>query len=393
MEKIIRKGCFLAVGLLIAIFMIPKTVLAAENIPVTQVADITDVQNVSSQNYKVGTGAYSHTVQFTLTKPAYVYVSAYSTVMMEQYYNLGNIRNFAVYSDASLSNLVNNDESQAVNGNQRISKYLCLDAGTYWIYFAKGAGDQDAAKSNGEFRLSVAAKYLNVTASKNGSWARAKAISTDKKVSGFLSSSTRTSWYKFSVAEGTVAKMSVSLENPLGVKNFPLSSTGVTLYKSSHKYITSFNVTDQTYYHQAFSSNMTLSSGTYYLAVSGDESYDQWEKTKLVGNEHKNMGVVNLKITTVKRPSISKLTNIKGKKIQVTGKTVSGAKGYEVQYALDSKFKKGVKIVNAKGTKATIKGLKKNKKYYVRIRAYKLDEEGKKLTSAWSTAKSVNIKK
>lgn len=138
---------------------------------------------------------------------------------------------------------------------------------------------------------------------------------------------------------------------------------------------------------------MTLSAGTYYLAVSGDESYDQWEKTKLVGNEHKNMGVVNLKITTVKRPSISKLTNVKGKKMQVSGKTVSGAKGYEVQYALDSKFKKGVKIVNARGAKATIKGLQKNKKYYVRIRAYKLDEEGKKLTSAWSTAKSVNIKK
>lgn len=232
-----------------------------------------------------------------------------------------------------------------------------------------------------------------MTATKNGSWAKAKAISTDKKVSGFLSSSTRASWYKFSVAEGTAAKMSVSLENPLGVKYFPLSTTGVTLYKSSHKYITSFNVTDQTYYHQAFSSNMTLSAGTYYLAVSGDESYDQWEKTKLVGNEHKNMGVVNLKITTVKRPSVSKLTNVKGKKMQVSGKTVSGAKGYEVQYALDSKFKKGAKIVNAKGAKATIKGLQKNKKYYVRIRAYKLDEEGKKLTSAWSTAKSVNIKK
>ena len=54
--------------------------------------------------------------------------------------------------------------------------------------------------------------------------------------------------------------------------------------------------------------------------------------------------------------------------------------------------KKKAKIVSAKGAKATIKGLKKNKKYYVRIRVYKL-EEGEKLTSAWSTAKSINIKK
>ncbi len=196
----------------------------------------------------------------------------------------------------------------------------------------------------------------------NGFWARAKAISTDKKVSGFLSSATRTSWYKFSVTEGTGAKISVSLENPLGVGKFPLSAAGVTLYKSSHKYITSFNVTDQTYYQKASSSNTMLSAGTYYLAVSGNESYDWWEKTKLVGNQYKNMGVVNLKITTIKRPSISKLTNIKGKKAQITSKKVSGAKGYEVQYTLDSKFQKGAKIVDAKGAKATIKGLKKNKK-------------------------------
>ena len=54
--------------------------------------------------------------------------------------------------------------------------------------------------------------------------------------------------------------------------------------------------------------------------------------------------------------------------------------------------KKKAKIVSAKGAKATIKGLKKNKKYYVRIRVYKL-VEGEKLTSAWSTAKSINIKK
>lgn len=393
MKKIIRKGCLLAAGLLMAMFIMPKTVLAAESIPVTVVEDITNVQDVTSENYKVGPGAYSNTVQFSLDKPAYVYVSAYSTVMREQFYNLGNIRNFAVYSDANLSNLVNNDESRAVNGNQRVSKYLCLDAGTYWVYFAKGAGDEDAAKSEGEFRLSVAAKYLDVTATKNGSWAKAKAVSTDKNVSGFLSSATRTGWYKFSVSDGTVARLSVSLENPLGVRNFPLSATGVTLYKSSHKYVTSFNVTDQTYYQKAFSPDMTLSAGTYYLAVSGDESYDQWEKTKLVGNEHKNMGVVNLRITTIKKPSISSLVNVKGKKVQVTSKKVSGAKGYEVQYALDSRFKKGAKIVGSKGTKTTLKGLKKNQKYYVRVRAYRIDEEGNKLTGAWSKAKSVKINK
>lgn len=398
MKKTVKKYYYFAAGLLLAltISLIPKTALAAESIPVTQVSDITDVQDVTSTNYEVGTGEYSNTVQFTLTKPAYVYVSAYSTVMLDgAYHNLGSIDHFAVYSDAKCSNLVNHDKDQTVWANQKVSKYLCLDAGNYWITFSKTSGNGDNEKSYGEFRLSVAAQYLNVMAVKNGSWAKAKAVSTDKKVTGFLSSATRTSWYKFQVAEGTAARVSVSLDNPMGVSEFPLSATGVTIYKSNHKYITSFNVTDQTYYQTAASSEMTLSAGTYYIAVSGDESYDQWEKTKLNKNENRNMGGVNLKVSTIKRTSVSKLTNVKGKKAQVIYKAVSGAKGYEIQYCTDGKFKKGAKIVkaNAKTTKVTIKNLSKNKKCFVRVRAYKTDEEGNKLTGAWSAAKNVKITK
>lgn len=398
MKKTLKKGFCFSAGLLLAlaVLLIPSTALAAESIPVTRLSDITDVQTVApSKIYQVGKGAYGKTVQFTLEKPAYVYVSAYSTVMYEQYEMLGRIQNFAVYSDAKCSNLVKNDKNDDVKGTEKVSKYLCLDAGTYWIHFSKGAGDSDAANSSGEFRLSVAAQYLNVTARKNGSWARAASISTDKKVTGFLSSSTRTSWYKFKVAEGTAANLSVSLDNPIGKKYFNLSPTGVTLYRSNHKYITSFNVTDLTYYQTAASPNVTLAAGTYYLAVTGDESYDPWEKTKLVKNEFSNMGRVNLKVTTIKRPSVSKLENVKGKKAQITYKSVSGAKGYEIQYSTDSKFKRGAKLVkaNAKTKKVTLKNLTKNKKYYVRVRAYKVDENGNTLTSGWSTVKNVKITK
>ena len=61
-----------------------------------------------------------------------------------------------------------------------------------------------------------------------------------------------------------------------------------------------------------------------------------------------NMGVVNLKITTVKKTKISKLSNVKGKKAQVTYNKVSNAKGYEIQYSTDKKFKKGVKVKKGK---------------------------------------------
>lgn len=397
MKKIMRKCYYLTAGMVLVLmtFLMVQNVSAAETVPVTEVSDITDVQTVTSHNFDVGSGKYSQLVQFTLEKPAYVYVAAYSTVMFENWTNLGAISDFAVYSDENCSNIVKNDKNMEIWGNGSVQKYLCLDAGNYWIYFAKDDSSEEYLASEGEFRLSVAAQYLDVTATKNGSWARAKAISTDKKVTGFLSSSTRTSWYKFTVAEGTAAKISVSLDNPMGKKYFDLSPTGVTLYKSTHKYITSFNVTDNTYYETGFSPNVILSAGTYYIAVTGDESYSRYETAKLEKNEFTNMGGVNLNVTTIKKTSISKLSNTKGKKAQVTYKAVSDAAGYEIQYSTDSKFKKGVKTVevNAKTTKVTIQKLTLKKKYFVRVRAYRFDEYENRLAGAWSVAKNVSITK
>lgn len=350
---------------------------------------------VGSTNIKVPTGEYSNVVQFSLNKPSYVYVSAYSTVMHKDYDALGTIDEFAVYSDANCSNLVTGDEVTVVWGNERKSKYLCLDAGNYWVYFAKSKNDSYNKDSYGEFRLSVAAQYLNVTGTKNGSWGRAKQISTDQKVTGFLSSNTRKSWFKFKVSGDTTARMNLSLENPLGESVFKSKKTGVTLYRSNHNVLERMNIAEN-YYSSACSKEVTLKSGTYYVEIAGSEAYtDSWEPTKLKNTGVNNMGVVNLKITTVKKTKISKLSNVKGKKAQVTYNKVSNAKGYEIQYSTDKKFKKGVKVkkANAKTTKVTLKKLTKGKKYYVRVRAYRVDEDDNRVNGSWSEAKSVKITK
>ncbi len=385
------------VMMICAMFLLPQKAFAAESVRVTPVADITDVQAVTSTNYNVGKGYYEKVVQFTLPKPAYVYVSAYSTVSESTaLYNLGAIEEFVVYSDANCSNMVYNGENESVWRNEKKSKYMCLDAGTYWIRFAKGKNDGYADTSEGQFRLSVAAQYLNTTAAKNGSWARAKNIATDKKVTGFLSNSTRTSWYKFKVADGTATKLSISLENPMGEAKFPSRKTGVTVYRSNHKIIERFNL-DEHYYDTSYSKTLNLSSGVYYIAVTGDSCYGDysWDNTKLKETGKQNMGVVNLKVTTLRKNTISKLTNVKGKKAQVSYKTVTGAKGYEIQYSTDKKFKKGVKTIKAgaKTKKVTIKGLKKGSRYYVRVRAYKYDDDRNKVTGVWSNVKNVKITK
>ena len=69
--------------------------------------------------------------------------------------------------------------------------------------------------------------------------------------------------------------------------------------------------------------------------------------------------------------------------------------GYQVQLATNKGFTKGKKTISIKGYKKTsrkISGLKKNKKYYVRIRTYK-KIQGKRLCSNWSKAQSVKTGK
>lgn len=92
------------------------------------------------------------------------------------------------------------------------------------------------------------------------------------------------------------------------------------------------------------------------------------------------------------KPSIKKLKNIKGKKVKVTlTKKISGATGYQVAYATKSSMKKQ-KVKSFKGSSVTIKGLKKKKTYYFRVRAYK-KQSGKTVYSSWGKKKRIKIKK
>ena len=101
-------------------------------------------------------------------------------------------------------------------------------------------------------------------------------------------------------------------------------------------------------------------------------------------------------VAKIKAPKKTSIKKVKGAKkaISVTWKKVSGVKGYQIQVATDKKFKKNKKTVTVKKqktTKTTVKKLKANKKYYVRVRTYKI-ANGKKVYSSWSKVKSVKTK-
>ena len=88
---------------------------------------------------------------------------------------------------------------------------------------------------------------------------------------------------------------------------------------------------------------------------------------------------------------ISKIANRKGKKALVKFGKAVGAKGYQVTYSTDKSFK-SAKNKNVSKNSITLTGLKKNKTYYVKVRAY-TNINGKRVYGAYSTKVKVQIKK
>lgn len=116
-----------------------------------------------------------------------------------------------------------------------------------------------------------------------------------------------------------------------------------------------------------------------------------------VKGDSKTVNKDNNKKVNLKKVKLHKL-KAKKKGIKVSWKKVSGASGYQIQYSLNKKFKKGKKyktksvlVKKGKTTKKVLKKLKSKKTYYVRVRAYVV-VNGVKKFSAWSKKKKVKVK-
>ena len=87
-----------------------------------------------------------------------------------------------------------------------------------------------------------------------------------------------------------------------------------------------------------------------------------------------------------------KKLQVKNSTLKITWNKKKKISGYEIQISRKRNFKKAIKKTakRAKG-KITFKKLKAGKKYYVRVRTYKMID-GKKLYSSWSKIKSKTVK-
>ena len=95
---------------------------------------------------------------------------------------------------------------------------------------------------------------------------------------------------------------------------------------------------------------------------------------------------------TVSKAKTPTLTNIATRKLKVSYGTISGVKGYQIQYATNSKFT-GSKTKITSSRSYTLTSLTKGKRYYVRVKGYKVDSTGNKVYGAWGTVKSIKIYK
>lgn len=139
----------------------------------------------------------------------------------------------------------------------------------------------------------------------------------------------------------------------------------------------------------------TVSKSNYTIKYSNKNSKKVGEYTITIKfkGDYKGTKILTYKIkpkgVTVKKVSASK------KAFKVNWyKNTTQTTGYEIQYSTNSKFKSENTTVNVKSNKTsskTVKNLKKNKKYYVRMRTYK-KVNGKKYYSSWSKTLKVKTK-
>ena len=116
-----------------------------------------------------------------------------------------------------------------------------------------------------------------------------------------------------------------------------------------------------------------------YKTISGKNVYGEFSAVKSCGP---------------KAPSSTKAKACSGKKIKVSWKKVSAASGYEVYRATKQKgkYKKVATLTSKSKVSFTDTSLKKGKKYYYKVRAYRLIK-GKKVYGPYSAIVSAKAKK
>lgn len=168
-------------------------------------------------------------------------------------------------------------------------------------------------------------------------------------------------------------------------KTVKLSFKSVAYDGTSHRpkvviYDSNGKVISAQYYTVTYKNNKKVGFGSLSIKL----------KNKYSGSYTKTFKIV---------PKATNIVNVKGmsKAIKITWKKrTAQTTGYQVQYSTNKKFTskttKSIVVENNNSRYTTIRDLKGRKKYYVRVRTYKVSA-GKKFFSDWSKTKAVTTRK
>ncbi len=179
----------------------------------------------------------------------------------------------------------------------------------------------------------------------------------------------------------TIAKIkSIALNKTSFTENGKVQKATVVAKDSANKTIAASNYT------VSYSNSNSKKTGTYTATV------------KFNGKNYTGTKKLTYKINA-KAPAKTtvKLSKAKKTSLKASWSKVANATSYEVQYGTSKSFKgaKTVKVSSKSSSKVLTK-LKKNKKYYVRVRAVrtvKVDNKNTTLRASWSSAKNLKTKK
>ncbi len=249
-------------------------------------------------------------------------------------------------------------------------KPVYLTGGDYYMMVSEARNQTFSFVAN----LDTAGESFTETQDSNNDMAsNASAIDLKKKYKGVLAWNDDIDYFRFQVpAEGKITfniTNAVSDKVQYGIYDASLNPVYTNVVSAGYK----------------DSRLVALKKGTYYLAVAKE-------------NVNSGTGSYTFSIDYTKKntaaPKLKSVKNSGSRSMTVKWSGVSGASGYELWYSKKSNFKSGVekKELGASETSVTCYGLSKNKKYYVKVRAYEL-VNGTKVYGKWSGKKAVKIKK
>ncbi len=270
---------------------------------------------------------------------------------------------------------LSSESKNTVTNKLVLNREFDLTSGTYYIVIDGYIGG-GIPHSVGNYQLEVKFSSANesfMETHKDDYLTGANLVAFDTTYRGQIAyNNDDTDYYIFKVKKKDTIEIMMSADE--GGTAYIYSPQGESLWSRSISY-------DSQTGKCTLSRFIEISPGTYYFRVKSS-----------------NTGNYSFKISSyneTKKPArvtLSSLKSTKKKRATIKWKKISDVSGYQIQYAKSKKFK-GKKTLTVGGSiiNKTINKLSSKKKYYVRIRAYKI-VAGKNKYGSWSKVKTVKIK-